>query len=67
MSTSSPIAPPFSPLSASSTGSFMDCSTYDLESELDESAVTVDVQEEPSHDWCGFKIVGDNIDKNVRP
>ena len=25
------------------------------------------VEGEGSQAWCGFKLVGDNIDKNVRP
>ena len=30
-------------------------------------AVTVPVATEHMQTWCGFRLVGDNIDKNVRP
>ena len=28
---------------------------------------TVDAATSEKHKWCGFKVVGDNIDKNIRP
>ena len=65
----SPIAPPFSPISASSPGSVMEYSTNNIEYEANDcdiSAENIDVQE-VSLEWCGFKLVGDNIDKNIRP
>ena len=65
----SPIAPPFSPISASSPGSVMEYNTNNIEYEANDcdiSAETIDVQA-VSQEWCGFKLVGDNIDKNIRP
>lgn len=47
----------------------MEYSTNHIEYEANDcdiSAETIDVQE-VSQEWCGFKLVGDNIDKNIRP
>lgn len=30
-------------------------------------AVSIEDKESSEQTWCGFKIVGDNIDKNIRP
>ena len=45
---------------------FMECKNdFEYEAnDVDKSAETVDLQKE-SHEWCGFKIVGDNTDKNT--
>ena len=35
--------------------------------ELDRDSEWEEMEEEGSQTWCGFKLVGDNIDKTVRP
>ena len=65
----SPIAPPFSPISASIPGSVMEYRTNNIEYEANDcdiSAEIIDVQD-VSQEWYGFKLVGDNIDKNIHP
>ena len=66
---SSPEAPPFSPLSLSSTPSQLsDSMSVDGETPTEEPEAGPAMQNETTADnWVGFKIVGDNIDKNVRP
>ena len=45
----------------------MECSGGNCEDGTDEPAENLDVEEQQSHEWCGFKIVGGNVDKNIRP
>ena len=78
-SMSSPIAPPYSPIGGSestSVTSEMACTTEEeseSESTIVEASGTIMedganvTMEESRNSWCGFKLVGDNIDKNVRP
>ena len=61
----SPIAPPFSPIFANSPKCDMECSVEHGANEIDEIGESPEVQQEQRNVWCGLKIVGDNIDKNI--
>ena len=48
----------------------MECSTNSIEhgtNGADQVTETLEVQEQHNHEWSGFRIVGDNVDKNIRP
>lgn len=67
---SSPVAPPFSPITTSSPISVtvMDDVEQDVSEWFTESASASHVDSESvAQEWCGFKVVGDNVDKNIRP
>ena len=65
----SPISPPFSPLTPTTRGCSSSSHFLPLhdESELVHEDEQPQAMSSPKPQWHGFKIVGDNIDKNVRP
>ena len=73
--TPSPLAPTYSPISSiESTSAISEEVATDEDSETEsalEETNGIEAQRrsggESGGNWCGFKLVGDNIDKNIRP